>query len=104
MTKYFLIKSIQRDRKASDREGWTDYTFSPINNVLKAFPKWVDEYNENEKRIISFEVYGVKGQETAVITLRGPKARVKNFPTFLIDSNFYEYFSLREVEMPEIYV
>ena len=104
MTKHFLIKSIQRDRKASDREGWTDYTISPIINALKAFPKWVDEYNEDEKRIISFEVYGVKGQETAVITLRGPRARVKGFPTALIDTNFYEYFSLREVEYPDAYV
>lgn len=104
MTKHFLIKSIQRDRKASDREGWTDYTISPITNALKSLPKWIDEYNECSKKNISFEVYGVKGQETAVITLRGPRARVKGFPTALIDTNFYEYFSLREVEMPEVYV
>jgi hypothetical protein len=104
MTKHFLIKSIQRDRKASDRDGWTEYTISPVTNALKALPKWVDEYNENEKKTISFEVYGVKGQGAAVITLRGPRARVKGFPTSLIDTNFYEYFSLREVGMPDAYV
>ena len=104
MTKHFLIESIELGRKASDRDGWTDYTFSPITNALKFFPKWVDEYNKGEKKTISFEVYGVKDQEAAVITLRGPRARVKGFPTILIDTNFYKYFSLREVEIPDVYV
>jgi hypothetical protein len=64
----------------------------------------VDEYNDGEKRNISFDVYGVKGQDTAVITLRGSRKRVKYFPTALLTTNFYEHFSLREVEFPEIYL
>lgn len=104
MKKYFLIKSIQTNKQKADEEGWTKYTISPITNALKSLPKMIDEYNEGEKKKVSFEVYGVKGQDTAVITLYGARARVKYFPTALATNNFYELFSLREVEMPEIYV
>lgn len=104
MKKYFLIKSIQTNKSKADEEGWTKYTISPIINALKSFPKMIDEYNEGEKRKVSFEIYGVKGQETAVIILRGPRARVKYFPTALGSHDFYEYFSLREVEYPDIYL
>ena len=104
MKKYFLIQSIRMNEHASEREGWTDYTIKPITGALKALPKMVDEYNEGVKRTISIEVYGVNGQETAVITLRGPRARVQYFPTALAATNFYEYFSLREVEFPDTYV
>ena len=104
MKKHFLIRSIQTNKHPGDAEGWTKYTMSPITNALKFLPKAVDEYNEGEKRRITYEVYGVNGQETAVITLRGPRARVNYFPTALATADFYESFSLREVEMPEVYV
>jgi hypothetical protein len=104
MKKYFLIKSIQTNKQKADEEGWTQYTISPITNALKSLPKMIDEYNEGEKRKVSFEVCGVKGQETAVIMLRGSRARVKYFPTALTTNNFYEYFSLREVEFPDSYL
>lgn len=104
MKKHFLIKSIQTDKHPGDAEGWTAYAFSPITNALKFLPKAVDEYNEGEKKLITYEVYGVKGQETAVITLRGARARVGCFPTALATSDFYESFSLREVEFPDIYL
>ncbi len=104
MKKYFLIKSIRTNKQKADEEGWTNYTISPITNALKSLPKMIDEYNKGEKKKVFFEVYGVEGQETAVITLYGPRARVKYFPTALATNDFYEYFSLREVEFPENYV
>ena len=104
MKKYFLIRSIHTDKKPGGAEGWTKYTISPITNALKFLPEAVDAYNEGEKRRISYKVYGVKGQETAVITLRGPRTRVNYFPTALATANFYESFSLREVAYPDIYI
>lgn len=104
MKKYFLINSIREDKRPGDQEGWTRYSFSPITNALSFLPKAIAEYNEGEKKLITYEVYGVKGQETAVITLYGPRARVKYFPTALVTSDFYEYFSLREVDIPDFYV
>lgn len=104
MKKYFLIKSIRRDEHASEREGCTNYTINPVTVALKALPNMIDEYNEDERKFITYEVYGVKEQDTAVITVRGPRARVKHFPTALATTNFYEYFSLREVEFPETYL
>lgn len=104
MTKHFLIKSIRRDKCNTDKEGWLTYTITPVSIVLKALPKFVAEYNESQKKQITYEIYGVSGQETAVITLCGPRTRVKYFPTALADTNFYEYFSLREVTYPDIYV
>ena len=98
MKKHFLIKSIRRDRQSGDEEGWEKYTITPVANVLKVLNNWSDEYS------VSIEVYGVNGQETAVITVCGPRARVKGFSTALTTTNFYEYFSLREVEFPEIYL
>lgn len=104
MKKYFLITSIKTNKCRGNQEGWTTYTISPITNALRFLPKAVAEYNEGEKKLIAYEVYGVKGQETAVITLCGPRARVKYFPTALATSDFYESFSLREVAIPDIYV
>lgn len=104
MKKHFLITSIQRNKRPGDEEGWTKYAISPIINALKFLPKAVAEYNEAEKKLITYEVYGVKGEETAVITLRGSRARVEYFPTALATSDFYEFFSLREVELPDIYL
>ena len=98
MKKHFLIKSIRRDQQNGDKEGWIQYTITPVANVLKVLNNWSDEYS------VSIEVCGVNGQETAVITVRGSRARVKNFPTTLTTTNFYEYFSLREVEFPDIYL
>ena len=104
MKKYFLIKSIELNRRASEREGWSNYEIKPITVALKTLPKMIEDYNAGAKRIVDLKVYGVTGQETAVIMLRGPRARVKDFPTALATTNFYEYFSLREVEYPDIYV
>lgn len=104
MKKHFLITSIRKDKCQGDEECWTKYTISPITNALRFLPKAVAEYNEGEKKLITYEVYGVKGQETAVITLSGTRARVKYFPTALATSNFYESFSLREVEFPDTYL
>lgn len=104
MTKHFLIKSIRRDKCNGDKESWINYTITPVATALKALPKFVADYNENQNKQIAYSVYGVKGQEEAVITISGPRARVKYFPTALADTNFYEYFSLREVEYPEIYI
>ncbi len=98
MKKHFLIKSIRRDQHNGDEEGWMEYTITPVASVLKVLNNWSDEYS------VSIEVCGVKGQETVVITVRGPRARVKNFPTALTTTDFYECFSLREVEFPEIYL
>lgn len=104
MKKYFLIKSIRRNMCPSDEDGWIQYNITPITEVLKGLPKLVAEYNECLKRTVMFEVCGVKGNETAVITLNGPRKRVKEFPTVLSTTNFYEHFSLREVEFPDIYL
>lgn len=104
MKKHFLIKSIRRDEHASEREGWTNYSIKPVTAALQALPNMIDDYNKDERKFITYEVYGVKGQETAVITVCGPRARVKHFPTALATTNFYEYFSLREVEYPETYL
>ncbi len=68
MKKHFLITSIRTDKHQGDEKGWTKYTISPITNALKFLPKAVVEYNEGEKKLVTYEVYGVKGQETAVIT------------------------------------
>lgn len=104
MTKYFLIKSIRRDQQPDDQDGWTKYTITPVIKAIQSLPKMVFEYNEGQRKVVYLEVYGVKGQETAVIELSGPRARVKGFPTVLAETNFYEHFSLREVEFPDIYV
>jgi hypothetical protein len=104
MKKYFLIKSIRRDQRPGDQDGWTTYTIMPVIKGLQILPKMVFEYNEGQRKIVYLEVYGVKGQETAVIELSGPRGRVKGFPSALATTNFYEYFSLREVEFPDIYV
>lgn len=104
MTKYFLIKSIRRDQQPDDQDGWTKYTITPVIKAIQSLPKVVFEYNEGQRKIVYLEVYGVKGQETAVIELSGPRKRVKGFPTVLAETNFYEHFSLREVEFPDIYV
>lgn len=98
MKKYFLIKSIRRNQRDGDKEGWIQYDVTPVANVLKVLHSWSDEYS------VSIEVYAVKGQETAVIIVRGPRAKVNKFPTALADTNFYEVFSLREVEFPDIYL
>lgn len=98
MKKHFLIQSIRRDKQKIDEDGWMQYTITPVANVLKVLDGWADEY------AVSIEVCGVSGQETTVITVRGPRARVKNFPTALTTTNFYEFFSLREVDCPEIYL
>lgn len=104
MKKHFAIQSIRRDARPSDREGWMDYTITPITVALQYLPKAVDEYNEGEKKLITYNVYGVNGKETAVITIRGPRTRVNGFTTALAETNFYEYFSLRETTYPEIYL
>lgn len=104
MKKYFLIKSIQRNKQPSDQDGWIQYTITPIIKAIQCLPKMVFEYNEGRRKIVYLEVYGVNGQETAVIKLSGPRGRVKAFPSALAATNFYEYFSLREVEFPDIYV
>ena len=104
MKKYFLIKSIRLNKHASEREDRVNYTIKPVTAALQALPNMIDEYNKDKRKLITYEVYGVKGQETAVITVRGPRVRVKCFPTALATTNFYEYFSLREVEFPEIYL
>lgn len=104
MKKYFLIKSIQRDQQPGDQDGWTKYTIMPVIKGLQSLPKIVFEYNEGQRKIVYLEVYGVKGQETAVIELSGPRKRVKGFPSALAVTNFYDYFSLREVEFPDIYL
>lgn len=104
MKKYFLIKSIRRDQQPGDQDGWTQYTITPIIKALQALPNAIFEYNEGQRKIVYVEVYGVKGQETAVIELSGPRKRVKGFPSALAATNFYEYFSLREVEFPDIYL
>lgn len=103
MTKHFLIESIRRDKQWVCEDEYK-YTITPITSAIKALPKCIDEYNEGTKKSITLEVYGVKGQETAVITLRGPRARVKSFPTVLATTNFYEHFSLREIKFPDIYL
>jgi hypothetical protein len=104
MKKYFLIESIWRDQQPGDQDGWTKYTIMPVIKGLQSLPKMVFEYNEGQRKIVYLEVYGVKGQETAVIELSGPRKRVKGFPSALAATNFYEYFSLREVEFPDIYL
>ena len=104
MKKYFLIKSIRTNMHKADEDGYTQYNITPITEALRGLSKMVDEYNEGFKRSIDFEVYGVKGQETAVIVLRGSRKRVKDFPTVLLTTTFYEHFSLREVDYPEIYL
>ena len=104
MKKYFLIKSIRRDQQPGDQDGWTKYTIMPVIKGLQNLPKMVFEYNEGQRKIVYLEVYGVKGQETAVIELSGSRKRVKGFPSALAATNFYEYFSLREVKFPDIYV
>ena len=104
MKKYFLIKSIRTNLQKADEDGWTQYTITPITKALQNLPKMINEYNEGAKRIVSLEIYGVKGQDTAVITLRGPRKRVKDFPTALLTTNFYDHFSLKEVDYPEVYL
>lgn len=98
MKKHFLIKSIRRDQRRGDEEGWIQYEITPITNFLKVLS------NLSQEHSVSIEVYGVKGPETAVITASGPRAKVKKFPTYLAETNFYEAFSLREVEYPDIYL
>ena len=98
MKKYFLIKSIQKNKRNGDDEGWIQYNITPVANVLKVLKSWSDDY------FVSIEVYGVNGLETAVITVSGSRAKVKVFPTAIAETNFYEAFSLREVEFPEIYL
>ena len=98
MKKHFLIKSIHRDQRNGDEEGWIQYNITPVANFLKALHSWSDSYS------VSIEVYGTKGLDTAVITVRGPRAKVKGFPTAMAETNFYEAFSLREVEYPDIYL
>ena len=98
MKKYFLIKSVQKNKRNGDNEGWIQYNITPVANVLKVLKSWSDDYS------VSIEVYGVNGLETAVITVSGPRAKVKKFPTALAETNFYEAFSLREVAYPEIYL
>ena len=97
MKKYFLIKSIRRDEQPIAEDGTIRYTITPVSAYLQSFGKLGD-------KSISLEVYGVKGRETAVIIVSGPRASVKYFPTTLADTNFYEHFSLREVTCPECYV
>lgn len=104
MKKYFLIKSIRRDKQDGDKDGWMQYTITPVALCLEKIINWADEYNKDEKKTVSIEVYGVSGQETAVITVRGSRARVNSFPTALATTNFYEYFSLREVNSPDVYL
>lgn len=104
MKKYFLIKSIRRDQQPGDQDGWIRYNVTPVIKALQALPKVVFEYNEGQRKIVYLEVYGVKGQEAAVIELSGQRKRVKGFPSALAATNFYEHFSLREVEFPDIYV
>ena len=104
MKKYFLIQSIHRDERKGDEDGWVTYNITPIVKGLNGLSKMIDEYNEGNKKTITLEVYGVKGEQTAVVLLRGPRARVEYFPTVLLTTNFYEYFSLREVTYPDIYV
>ena len=98
MKKHFLIKSIRKNQRNGDEEGWIKYECTPVTNVLKVLKSWSQEYS------VYIEVYGVKGLETAVITVRGQRAKVNKFPTALAETNFYEAFSLREVYCPEIYL
>lgn len=98
MKKHFLIKSIHKNRRNGDEEGWEKYDVAPIANVLKVLHNWSDDYS------VSIEVCGTKGLETAVITVSGSRTKVKTFPTALAETNFYEAFSLREVEFPDIYL
>ena len=98
MKKHFLIKSIHKNRRNGDEEGWETYDVTPIANVLKVLHNWSDDYS------VSIKVYGTKGLEAAIITVRGQRAKVNKFPTALAETNFYEAFSLREVEFPDIYL
>jgi hypothetical protein len=104
MKKHFLIKSIHKNKRKGEAGGWIEYDIVPITKGIKTLLKMIGEYNEGNEKPVTLEIYGVKGDETAVITLCGPRARVKYFPTALADTNFYEYFSLCEVECPEIYI
>lgn len=98
MKKHFLIKSIRKNKRSGDEEGWEKYDVTPVTNVLKVLHNWSEDYS------VFIEVYGTNGMEIAVITVRGPRAKVKVFPTAIAETNFYEAFSLREVEIPEIYL
>ena len=98
MKKHFLIKSIHRNQRKGDEEGWIQYEITPITNFLKVLNNWSNEYS------VSIEVCGVKGQDTAVITVCGRRSKVKGFPAAIAETNFYEAFSLREVDCPEIYL
>ena len=98
MKKHFLLKSSRRNQRDGDKKGWIEYDITPIANVLKVLHSWSDDYS------VSIEVYGVKGPDTAVITLRGQREKVKGFPTAIAETNFYEAFSLKEVSCPNFYL
>ena len=104
MKKHFLIQSIKTNIRKADEDGYTQYNITPITAALRSLPKMVDEYNDGSKKTIEFEVYGVSGQDTAVITLRGPRKMINDFPTALLTTNFYDHFSLREEDSPDIYL
>ena len=103
MKKHFLIESIRRNKRPAEKEGWVTWDYTSIIEVLKCLPAWIDEYNEDKKknRKIRCEIFGVGGDETAVITLKGRKVDIAGFIFYLIKTNFYEKFSLKEEHYPE---
>lgn len=98
MKKYFLIKSVQRNRRPAEEEGWVTWDYTSIAEVLNKLPIWIDEYNKDKKknRTIRCEIRSVEDDEAAVIALKGRRTDIAGFIFYLIKTDIYESFSLKE--------
>ena len=103
MKKHFLIESIRRNKRPAEKEGWITWDYTSIVSALKNLSRWIDKYNDCKKKKICFEIYSVKGDETAIITLRGKRTEIAGFISYLIQTEFYENFSLKEDHYPDIH-
>lgn len=108
MVKYFLIKSIRKDKKYSktDKDVYT-YNIQPVRVAAQFLAEQVPKFMEDHKKSIfksplRLEILGYSGVEKTCIKLTGDKKHIFGFIQELaVHEDFNAHWYWREIDKYE---